>query len=255
MPTSPPRRQRILITGASSGLGAQLARIWAADGRDLALCARRRGDLEALQAELRGAHPDCTVQIYPIDVTDGDGLGAVFQQAIADLGGLDRVVANAGIGLGAAIGTGHPEDNRRVLETNVLGTFNTVEHAVSAFRQAQAGHLVLISSMSALRGLGGALSAYSASKAALANLGEAVRSTVWEQPITVSTIFPGYIDTALNENAPHKVMSVDLATGSVALARAIDAEPAKAYVPSWPWAYLAPIMRVVPLGFFRRIAG
>lgn len=254
----PPQRfrRRILITGASSGLGAQLARIWAARGHDLVLCARRLTQLEELRDELLTAHPERTILAYQLDVCDPGQTGRVFRAAHDQLGGLDRVVAGAGIGLGAPIGTGDPDANRRVIQTNVIGTLTTAEQTVALFReQAGGGHLVLISSMAGLRGMGGRMAAYSASKSAVATLAESVRATVWELPVAVSAIFPGYIDTALNADDPNKRWSVDLETGATALAAAIDAEPAKAYVPRRPWAYLAPIMRVAPPALWRRMTG
>lgn len=248
-------RQRILITGASSGLGAELARNWAADGRDLALCARRLPELEKLRDELLAANPERTIGVYPLDVTDPAAVTKVFRSAEEDLGGLDRVVVNAGVGVGGPIGKGYADDNRRTLQTNVIGTFNCCEQAIETFRDAAAGHLVIISSMAALRGMRGAMAAYSTSKAAIGTLGEAIRSTVWNKPITVSTIYPGYIDTALSDGLPDKKWSTDLATGGRALLKAIEDEPAKAYVPTRPWALLAPLMRMAPLGVFRRMGG
>lgn len=251
----PPRRQRILITGASSGLGAELARIWAADGRDLALCARRLPELQALCEELHRAHPGQRFFGYRLDVTDAAAVRTVFDRARDDLGGLDRVIANAGIGLGEHIGSGGADVNRAVLQTNVIGTMNTVEQAVYEFWQRQAGHVVIISSVAALRGLGGRRAAYSMSKAAVATLGESLRNSLWHRPIAVTTVFPGYIDTAINADDPHKLWSTDLQTGARELARAIDAEPAKAYVPKRPWSLLAPVIKVAPLRIMRRISG
>lgn len=253
--SSAPRRQRILITGASSGIGAHLARLWAADGRDLALCARRIAELEALCEELRRDHPGQTFRSYQLDVTDADAVARVLTAARDDLGGLDRVVAGAGIGRGAIVGTGHADANRAVLQTNVIGTFNTVEEAARIFWEQQAGHLVIISSMAGIRGLGGRMTAYSTSKAATSTLGEAVRSSLWNRPITVSTIMPGYIDTAFNAGDPNKRWSVDLETGTDAIFNAIEAERAVAHVPTRPWAFLAPIMRIVPLSILRKISG
>lgn len=251
--SKPPRRQRILITGASSGLGAQLARLWAADGRDLALCARRIDRLEELRDELRRDHPGQTFRSYRLDVTDADAVAQVLPAARDDLGGLDRVVAGAGIGFGATVGSGHADLNRAVLQTNVIGTFNTVEEAARIFWQQQSGHLVIISSMAGLRGLGGRMTAYSTSKAAISALGEGMRATLWNRPITVSTIMPGYIDTELTAGDPNKKRSVDLETGTAALFAAIEQERPTAYVPARPWALMAPVMRLVPLSVFRKI--
>ncbi|QDP94934.1 SDR family oxidoreductase [Microlunatus elymi] len=262
-PTEPQRgnrppahgRRRILITGASSGLGAQLARIWADDGRDLALCARRLPELERLRDELLDRHPHSVVHVYQLDVSDAEATERVVERAVVDLGGLDRVVAGAGIGMGARVGSGHADVNRRVLTTNVIGTWNTAEAAIRHFWDRQDGHLVIISSMAALRGFGGAMAAYSTSKAAIATLGESLRSSLARRPITVSTIFPGNIDTAINAGNPDKKWSVPLEVGTAQLAAAIEAEPASAYVPRRPWAYVAPIMRVAPLSVVRRLVG
>src|ERR1700704_3472750 len=89
-------RKRILITGASSGLGAEMARQFAAKGHDLALCARRIDRLEALQSEIVAAHPDLTVVVRALDVDDHDAVFTVFHDLAADLGGIDRVIVNAG---------------------------------------------------------------------------------------------------------------------------------------------------------------
>ena len=93
-------RQKILITGASSGLGAGMARAFAAKGRDLALCARRGDRLEELRAELTAAHPGIRVAVAELDVNDHDRVPRVFAELSDQLGGIDRVIVNAGIGKG-----------------------------------------------------------------------------------------------------------------------------------------------------------
>jgi NAD(P)-dependent dehydrogenase (short-subunit alcohol dehydrogenase family) len=254
-----PFRRRILITGASSGLGAQLARIWAAQGHDLLLCARRLDRLQELRDELVDRHPQRRVLVHQLDVGEPEQIERVFQTAREQFGGLDRVVAGAGTGEGAPIGSGGAEINRKAIQTNVVGTLDTAESAVQLFKEQSrtgpGGHLVLISSMAALRGMGGQMAAYSASKSAVSTLAESLRATVWNWPITVSVMLPGYIDTPLNADDPNKRWSIDLKTGAAALAQAIDAEPKKAYVPRRPWAYLAPIMRIAPAGLWRRMTG
>ena len=211
--------------------------------------------MDALCDELRRDHPTQAFRSYRLNVTDADAVDRVLVAARDDLGGLDRVVAGAGIGLGAIIGSGHAEANRAVLQTNVIGTFNTVEAAVQLFWEQQAGHLVIMASMAGLRGLGGRMAAYSASKSALITLGESVRSTLWNRPISVSTIMPGYIDTAINVDDPGKRWSVDLETGTAAIWRVIEAERPSAHVPARPWAILAPIMKFAPMPIFHRLAG
>ena len=142
-----PTRQRILITGASSGLGEGMARRFAAMGRDLALAARRIDRLDALREELLAAHPGIRVEVAAMDVDDPESVATVVPELAARLGGLDRFIVNAGIGKGASIGTGKAWANRAVLHTNVLGAHAQCEAAMEVFRAQGAGHLVLISSV------------------------------------------------------------------------------------------------------------
>jgi short-subunit dehydrogenase len=247
-----PLRQRILISGASSGLGEGMARRFAAMGRDLALVARRFDRLEALQRELLDAHPGIRVEVAAMDVDDADSVATVVPVLAERLGGLDRVVANAGIGNGASIGTGAAATNRAVLATNVLGTHAQCEAAVELFRAQGSGHLVLISSVASIRGMRGSRTAYGASKAALNSLAEGIRSDVHGTPITVSTILPGYIATDINAGR-RGPFTVDRDTGVDALTAAIEREPARAYVPGWPWRPIAGLLRVLPLPVVRRV--
>lgn len=249
-------RKRILITGASSGLGRGMAREFARAGSDLALCARRLDRLEALKAELEGAHPGIRVSIHSLDVTDHEQVFAVFAAARDALGGLDRVIVNAGIGQGAPVGKGQFVLNRSIVETNFLAALAQCEAAVEIFRAAGEGHLVLISSMSAMRGMRGGLTAYAASKAGVASLAEGIRTDMLRKPsIKISTIYPGYIRTEMNDGAPAKQTPfiIDEATGCRLLVRAIEKEKAKAYVPWWPWAPLGWLMKRMPLAWVAKL--
>lgn len=249
-------RKRILITGASSGLGRGMAREFARAGSDLALCARRLDRLEALKAELEAAHPGIRVSIHSLDVTDHEQVFAVFAAARDALGGLDRVIVNAGIGQGAPVGKGQFALNRSIVETNFLAALAQCEAAVEIFRAAGEGHLVLISSMSAMRGMRGGLTAYAASKAGVASLAEGIRTDMLRKPtIKISTIYPGYIRTEMNDGAPAKQTPfiIDEATGCRLLVRAIEKEKAKAYVPWWPWAPLGWLMKRMPLAWVAKL--
>ncbi|MGH8079744.1 MAG: SDR family oxidoreductase [Lysobacter sp.] len=249
-------RKRILITGASSGLGRGMAREFARAGSDLALCARRTDRLEALKAELESAHPGIRVAIRSLDVTDYEQVFSVFRSLRDELGGLDRVIVNAGIGQGAPVGKGQFALNRSIVETNFLAALAQCEVAVEIFREASQGHLVLISSMSAMRGMRGGLTAYAASKAGVASLAEGIRTDMLRKPtIKVSTIYPGYIRTEMNDGSPAKQTPfiIDEATGCRLLARAIEREKPKAYVPWWPWAPLGWLMQRLPLAWVAKL--
>nr|WP_246324656.1 SDR family oxidoreductase [Petropleomorpha daqingensis] len=243
-----------MITGASSGLGEGLARRYAAMGRDLALVARRTDRLEALRKELLDAHPGRRVEVAPMDVDDPDAVATVIPELADRMGGFDRIIANAGIGKGASVGAGMAAVNRHVLATNVLGTHATCEAAMELFRAQDAGHLVVISSVASIRGMKGSRNAYGASKAALNALAEGIRSDVLGSRIVVTTILPGFIATDINTGR-RGPFTVDLDPGVDALLAAIEREPAKAYVPQWPWRPISALLRVLPLSAVRRVTG
>ena len=251
-----PVRQRIFITGASAGLGAGMAREFAARGRDLVLVARRRERLEDLRAELLAAHPGIRVVVGELDVDDHEAVAAVVPRLAGELGGIDRFIANAGLGKGTPVGSGNPRPNRQVLVTNVLGTHACCEAAVEVFRAQGSGHLVVISSVAGVRGMGGTRTAYATSKAADAVLAEGIRADLLgdrrTRGIRVTTVHPGFIETDLNTGR-RGPFTVDLDTGVTALTAAIEREPVRAYVPEWPWRPVAGLLRVVPLPVARRL--
>ena len=244
-----------LITGASSGLGAETARQLAARGEDLALCARRTDRLEALLTEITAAHPGRRVEVRALDVDDHDRVFEVFRAFRDDFGHLDRVVVNAGIGKGARLGTGRFDANRQTALTNFVSGLAQVEAALEVFRAQDAGHLVVISSMSAMRGMPGTGTTYAASKAAVAHLAEGVRADVMGTPIKVSVIYPGYIRSEMNERVKNAPFIVGTEEGVRAMVEAIEKEKPHAHVPPWPWVPLGVAMKYLPLPLARRLMG
>jgi len=243
-----------LITGASSGLGAEMARQFAALGHDLALCARRVERLEELRAEIGAAHPGVRVEVRALDVTDDDRVFEVVRGFRDDFGGLDRVVVNAGLGKGAPIGTGRYDVNRETAMTNVVAALCQAEAAMEVFRDQGAGHLVLVSSMSALRGMPKSMTVYAASKAALSHLGEGLRSELLHSPIDVTVLHCGYIASEMNEQVAQQVrFMASTEDGVRAMVEAIEKRRPEACVPALPWSVLAPVMRHAPLGLLRRL--
>jgi short-subunit dehydrogenase len=247
-------RTRILITGASSGLGAEMARQFAAAGAGLALCARRVDRLEALRDEIHAAHPDCTIAIRALDVDDHDAVFRVFRELADELGGLDRVIVNAGLGKGAPVGTGRFDANKQTLTTNLVSALAQCEAAMEIFRAAGAGHLVIVSSLSALRGMPRSMTAYAASKAGLATLAEGIRAELIGTPIKVTTLFPGYIRSEMNERVAQRTpLMAGTEDGVRAMVRAIERERPSAVVPPWPWRPLSVLIRHAPLRMLRRL--
>lgn len=246
-------RNNILITGASSGLGAGMAREFAAMGRNLALCARRLDQLQELRAELLSINPEIQVVIEQLDVMDDAAVFRVFRAFDEQLGGVDRIIVNAGIGKGAKIGTGGYKANKQTAMVNFVAALVQCEAAMELFRKRNAGHLVTISSVSAMRGLPSTITAYAASKAGLAYLTEGIRMELLDSPIKISTIYPGYIATAINEGIEKAPFRVDLETGSKALVKAIESEADEVSVPPWPWKPIGMLMRNLPLRMVKKI--
>ena len=173
----------ILITGASSGLGAEMARQFAALGYDLALCARRTDRLEELKKDIANEHPSVRVEVKALDVTDHDAVFRVFREFADEFGHLDRVIVNAGLGKGQPLGTGRFDANLQTAETNFIGALAQTEAAAEIFRKQNAGHLVMVSSISALRGMPKNITTYAATTAGVAHLAEGFRVDVYDTPI------------------------------------------------------------------------
>ena len=248
-------RKTILITGASSGLGEEMARQFAARGHDLALCARRTDRLEALRTEIVAAHPECRVEVRALDVNDHEQVFAVFQAFRDDFGAIDRVVVNAGLGKGAPLGTGRFDANRETAMTNFVGALAQTEAALEIFRDQNAGHLVMISSMSAMRGMPKTITTYAATKAGVAHLAEGVRADLMGTPIKVSVIYPGYIRSEMNERVKNAPFMVSTEKGVSAIVEAIEKERDSAHVPPWPWIPVGFGLKHLPLPLARKLMG
>ncbi|KQH80173.1 oxidoreductase [Mycobacterium gordonae] len=247
-------RQKILITGASSGLGAGMARAFAAQGRDLALCARRTDRLEELKTELSQQYPSIKIAVAQLDVNDHDQVPKVFGELSDELGGIDRIIVNAGIGKGARLGSGKLWANKATLETNLIAALVQIEAALEMFNQRGSGHLVLISSVLGNKGVPGVKAAYAASKAGVSSLGESLRAEYAKGPIKVSVMEPGYIESEMTAKSGTTMLMVDNETGVRKLVAAIEREPGRAAVPWWPWAPLVQLMRVLPPPLTKRFA-
>lgn len=251
------KRKNIIITGASSGLGSGMALEFAHLGCNLALCARRLENLEELRSNILALNPEVKVFIRPLDVNDTEEVRKVFQAFKEDFQSIDqpvdRIIVNAGIGKGASIGTGFTAQNLQTAATNFIGAINQFEAGLEIFRAQNHGHLVAISSMSALRGFRGAITVYAATKAALASLAEGVRIDVLKTPIKVSTIYPGYIHSEMNDHIGKPLpFIVPLEKGCRLLVKAIEKEKNKAYVPWYPWYFFKLLMPFIGLKSLRK---
>jgi len=241
--------RRVFITGASSGIGAALARHYAHAGSEIGLLARRRDLLDALAASLPGR---CAV--YAADIADATAVAAAAQDFLARCGTPDLVIANAGVSVGTR---GDDLQDvaklRRIMEVNVAGLAATLAAFTPAMRAAGAGTLCGIASVAGLRGVPGA-GAYSSSKAAAINWLEALRAELVGSGVSVVTICPGYIDTMMTRvNRYRMPFILSAADAAPRIARAIAARRRLAVIP-WQMALASALLRVLPGWLYDRLA-
>jgi len=232
----------VFITGASSGIGAALARHYAAQSANLGLFARRAEALTALANDL----PSERCATYAGDVRDSTVLDRAARDFIARFGAPTVVIANAGVSLGAL--TERAEDLpvfRTVIETNVIGIVNTFAPFVGVMRTASRGTLAGIASIAGFRGLAGS-SAYSASKAAAITYLESLRLELRDSGIAVVTVCPGYIATPMTATNPYPMpFLLDPDKAARLIARAIERRR-RFYVLPWQMAIIGFVMRRLP---------
>jgi NADP-dependent 3-hydroxy acid dehydrogenase YdfG len=183
-----------LITGASSGLGAALARELCLAGTRVVLAARRTDRLEELADELRAAGGSAEVE--PLDVADADAVGEVLARRDADAGGLDLVLANAGVGGSAGADPLSVEAIERVIDVNVRGAALTLALARPLLVARGRGTLAATSSLAYVRGMPGS-GAYSASKAFLSTFLETLRLDLDGTGVRVVDLRPGFVRTEM----------------------------------------------------------
>ncbi len=246
--TEPGQPLRVLITGASSGLGEALARHYAGMGATLGLVARRAEPMHALVASLPGTH-----QVLVADVGDPLALRGAASQFVEAFGVPDIVIANAGVSVGTL--TEYAEDVDafdRVLRTNLLGMVATFQPFVEAMRLRGSGRLVGIASVAGIRGLPGA-GAYSASKAgALAYL-ESLRVELHDSGVKVVSVAPGYIRTPMTAINPYPMPFIlDADVAAQRIARVIERGDRFAVTP-WQMGWVAKLLRVLPRSVFDHV--
>jgi NADP-dependent 3-hydroxy acid dehydrogenase YdfG len=190
--------RRVLVTGASSGIGEAVARAVVAAGGRVALVARRAEVVRELAAELDGA-------AAPADVTDLAALEVAVDRAAEELGGLDGVVTAAGLVRPGGIRDADPADWRTMLEVNVLGTLHTVRAAITHLVAAGRGDVVTLSSMTGRRLASAEMGVYAATKAGVHALSEGLRRELADDGVRVTVVAPGLVDTPLLAGQTHPV--------------------------------------------------
>ncbi len=242
---------KIVITGVTSGIGQALALHYAQPGICLGLIGRRHDRLTdvAQRCEAQGAN----IMAEPIDVCDQAAMQTYASAFLEQLGGIDLVIANAGIGGSDDLGSGNAAHHTRAFDVNVIGLLNTLLPFIPTMQVQRSGHLVAIASVAGFRALPGATT-YAATKMAVRTLMEGYGWSLNPYGIAVTTINPGYIVSEMTaQHTFHMpfLMQTDVAARKIA--RAIR-QKRRVYTFPWQMAIIARLMHYIPGVLMRRAA-
>lgn len=249
--TSEPTRpletpQRVIVVGASSGIGRAIALQYAKSGARVAALARREDALGELSAE------NPTIKTYPHDVTDFDAVPALFQQICRDLDGLDIIVYVAGVQPAVAENEFNFEKDRAMIEVNLLGAMAWLNQAALRFERAGKGSIVGVSSVAGDRGRS-AFPGYHTSKGGLNVYLESLRNRIAKKGVTVTTIKPGFVQTRLLENASKTFWVITPDDAARQIREAVTKGKQVVYTPA-RWRYVMLIIQHIPSFIFRRLS-
>jgi len=245
-------RPRAIIVGASSGIGAALARRLAKEGYVIALMARRAEHLGTLCTEINQQFGDKVALAYPHDVTNFDQVPALFQQVINDLGQMDIIIYNAGVQQPLGPDEYNFEKDKSVIDVNLLGAMAWLNPAATLFTKLGRGQIVGISSIAGERGRIGH-PPYHTSKAGLSTYLESLRNRLFRKGVHVLTVKPGFVDTDLIKDVKKTfwVISPDQAAGDIW--RALQRHKQVVFTPArWRWVGL--VLQHIPSFIFRRLS-
>ena len=239
-----------LIVGASSGVGAALARRLAREGYALGLVARRIDRLQALCDEVQHT---CGARAlaYQHDVMNTVEVPALLEQAAGDLGRLDLFIYCAGMLFPNDPTAYRAEEDLFTLQVNLVGAAAWINPVAQRFRQVRAGHIVGIGSIAGDRGRRG-MPAYTASKAGLHTYLEGMRNRLWREGVTVTTIKLGQVETDMLKNADRKRSPISADRAAELIWRAIETRKPTVYVPAW-WRLVGLAIQHLPSFIFRRL--
>jgi len=183
------------ITGGSSGIGAELGKVFASQGAKVVLTARRKTKLAAVRSEIKAAGGEClTIQA---DVCDRASLDAAVAETVEQFGGIDIVVANAGFGVSGLVSDLTTEDFRRQFDTNFFGVVDTL-YATLPYLRERRGRFAIIGSVAGRIGMPRS-GVYTASKFAVCGLAESLYHELDDQGVSVTLVNPGFVKTEIHQ--------------------------------------------------------
>lgn len=245
-------RARALIVGASSGMGAALAKKLAGEGYDLALVARREELLSSLCDEINQNVNKGRARYYVHDVSNYGAVPDLLRRIVSDLGGLDLVIYAAGVNFAPLVDEYNTENDRQMIEINLIGAFAWLNPIAAMFQSAKAGQIVGISSVAGERGRVGN-PGYNASKAGLTSYLESLRNRLTRRGVNVLTIKAGFVQTEMLKAAQKVMFPITVEKAADDIWKAIQARKQESYTP-WFWRWIMFVIRNIPSILFRRMS-
>lgn len=247
---SPSRFERAIVVGASSGMGAEIAKQVAAEGAVVALVGRRKPELEAVAQAIRAAGGKAIVAAH--DVTAYEDVPRVFEALSREMGGLDLLVYSSGAQYNPEESVYDFAQDREMIEVNVIGAIAWTQMAAAAFEAQRGGTIVGISSIAGERGRR-TMPGYTTSKAAMSTWMEALRNRISRYGVNVVTIKPGFVDTAKTAHLAKKPMVISPATAATLILKAAHKGGSPSVFVPGQWGLVALIIRHIPSFLFRKL--
>ena len=246
------RRPRAVVVGASSGIGAAIARRLAAEGYVVAALARNKNELDKLCGEINKSTGERRSLAYGHDVTDLPSIPLTFQGLVKDLGGIDALIYVAGVMPKLEIDEFNLDKDRQIIETNLMGAVAWLGAAAALFQRMKTGNLVGISSVAGDRGR--VLNpAYNASKAGLDAYLEALRNRLTRLGVHVLTVKPGFVNTEMLKASPRRFGVISPERVAAGVWSAMRGGKQLVYLP-WYWRWIMLAVRATPSFIFRRLS-
>lgn len=244
----------VVITGASSGIGEGLAFEFAKRGYGLGLVARNIDKLTQIKNKINHLFPAIQVEVLELDVMRYDNVFRVMKDLDDRLkNSVEIVVANSGIAGSRVVGSGGFDENRKLIETNLIGAIATIEAGVSILKKRKKGMVAGISSVAGFRGFSGS-AAYCASKSGLSTYLEAIRGEVRRHELDVIAIHPGFICTPMTGGKKSRPFEISVEKGAKLMVDAIENKKKTAIIPKFPWIFIGFFMRNLPSFIWSRVS-
>ena len=246
------QKKRAILVGASSGIGAALAHRLADEGYQIALLARRAEMLEELTNEINSKHGETRAIHYVHDVTDYESVPELLIKILADLGGVDTFIYNAGVALALGVGEYNFEKDRTMMEVNLIGALAWLNPIAESFQNMKSGQIVGISSVAGERGRIGS-PAYNTSKAALSCYLEAFRNRLTRHGVNVLTVKPGYVRTDMIKDIANPFWAIPAEQAAKDIYDAMRKGKQEIYTAA-RWRLVMFVVRNIPSFIFRKLS-